>query len=173
MQPRLNKHTASHSTELKSGIQILNSPKALCSASENKTCNPNHTDKFKMTPTTEADRKFKAFLSFGWLETHSKWRAPAKIQRKQVVNATQSATSLPRTPNHTPPPLNAAKKLTNFVTNVNGPGVVSARHKAVNDFACTWPVELNDYVLRHVSKNGIGSTKGYDRKPWEKAHNFS
>src|SRR3954469_12939321 len=113
------------STAATSGTNQRNSPLDSWVTSRNTTCSANQTARLRMTPTTAAVIAASAPAS-GWLRRRSSMNgAPAKIQRNDGANTVQVAIAAPSTPASTglngAGERNAAIKLTNCVTRINGP----------------------------------------------------
>src|SRR6185312_2140287 len=94
------------------------------------TCRANHTDRFRMTPTTAAVIAASAPDSLRFARKGSTNGAPAKIHNMDGTKVTQVVITAPRTPAVIGEKgagfRNAARKPTNCVTRMSGPGVVSA-----------------------------------------------
>ena len=99
----------------------------------NRTCSANQTVRLRMTPTTAAVMAASAPDSL-WLERSCSTNgAPAKIHSIEGVKVTQVVMAAPSTPamigENGAASRKAARKPTNWVTRISGPGVVSARPK--------------------------------------------
>src|SRR5262249_33953615 len=96
----------------------------------NSTCSANHTDRFKITPTTAAVMAASAPDNCLFARSGSTNGAPAKIHNMDGTKVTQVVIAAPRTPAVTgekgAASRDAARKPTNWVTRISGPGVVSA-----------------------------------------------
>ncbi len=97
----------------------------------NSTCSANQTDRLRMTPTTAAVIAASAPDSRRLARNCSTNGAPAKIHSIDGTNVTQVVIAAPSTPAVTgengAASRKAARKPTNCVTRISGPGVVSAR----------------------------------------------
>ncbi len=100
----------------------------------NNTCSANQTDRLRITPTTAAVMAASAPASFRLPRNSSMNGAPAKIHSIEGTNVTHVVNAAPSTPAvsgvNGAASRKAARKPTNCVTRISGPGVVSARPSA-------------------------------------------
>ena len=87
----------------------------------------NQIERLSITPTTAAVIADNAPCNRGCELIQSMYGAPANIHKKHGIKVTHKVKRPAINANFIPPSWKAARKPTNSVTNINGPGVVSAR----------------------------------------------
>ena len=94
--------------------------------------------------------------------------APAKIHSIDGTNVTQVVIAAPMTPaaigENGAASRKAARKPTNCVTRISGPGVVSARPRPSTISGARHPVMGLDRLLRHVGQHRIGAAEAHHRE---------